>query len=332
MSTRRMKAVVCNSYQSQEQLHVQETAAPALRDFSVRIQTKYASINGPDLLMPLGLYQVRPEPPFTLGIEAMGIVTECGKGVTDLHPGQRVMTYVGQGCFAEQIVAPRKSVAPVPEGMSDVDAAGFILVYSTAYHALVDCGRVQAGDTVLVSGASGGIGIPAIQIAKAKGATVIAAAGSSEKMQACKDEGADYAIESRGDIVGAVREIVGRQGVNVILDVVGGDFTEQALRTIAPYGRHLITGYASGQVPMIKGNLVLLKQAQLIGVSYRLMLERAPEEAARNLNELCRMFESGLLRPRTSAVYPLEQIEVALSLVRQRQVIGKVALEVSDET
>ncbi|MBV7482362.1 NADPH:quinone oxidoreductase family protein [Bordetella sp. BOR01] len=327
-----MKAVVCDQYEPLEQLCVRDTRVPQLDEQSVRIQTRYASLNGPDLLMPLGLYQVKPELPFVLGLEAMGIVAECGASVTDLRPGDRVMAYVGQGCFAEQIVAPRHTLARVPAGMDDPGAAGFILVYSTAYHALVDCGQVQAGDKVLISGASGGIGIAAIQIAKAKGATVIAMAGTPEKMEACRAEGADVVLDSNvEDLTHAIRDVAGRQGVNVVLDIVGGEFTEQALRAIAPNGRHLITGYASGNVPLIKGNLVLLKRAQVIGVSYRQLLASTPAAAARNLEELCRMFEAGHLRPRTCAVYPLDRIGQALIHVRERRVVGKVAIAITPD-
>ena len=325
-----MKAVLCKDYAPIEQLVIEDVEPPALPAGSVRIAVRAASVNPPDVLMPQGKYQVRPPLPFVPGLECMGTVLELGAGVDDLRVGERVMTYPGQGCYAQQVVAPRIRVERVPAGMDDKVAAGFVLVHSTAYHALVDCGRLAAGETLVVLGASGGIGLCAIQIGKALGATVIAVASTPDKRATCRENGADHLIDgSTENLTERIRELTGGQGADVILDVVGGDVTDRALRAIRPFGRYLIAGYASGVIPMIKGNVVLLKQAQVIGVSYRLLLERDPAHAAANLSALCRLFEQGKLRPLVTAAFALERIVDALKEVGERRAIGKVAVIVS---
>ena len=245
-----MKALVCNDYAPLEALRIEDIPPPAIGPGQVRIGIRVASVNPPDVLMPQGKYQVKPPVPFVPGVEGMGIVLEIGEGVDDLRVGDRVMTYAGHGCFAEQVVVPRVRVERVPPGMDDMVAAGFVLVYSTAYHGLVDCGRLQSGETLVVLGASGGIGLCAIQIAKGLGATVIAVASSSEKLEKCRANGADHLIDiSRENLTERIRDFTAGRGTDVTLDVVGGDTTEPALRAIAPYGRHLIAGYASGVIP-----------------------------------------------------------------------------------
>lgn len=322
-----MKALVCRDYAPLDTLRIEDIPPPLLVPGAVRVGIKVASINPPDVLMPQGKYQVRPPVPFVPGVEGMGTVLELGAGVDDLRVGDRVMTYAGHGCFAEQVVVPRVHVERVPGGMGDLEASGFILVYSTAYHGLVDCGKLQAGETLVVLGASGGIGLCAIQIAKGLGATVIAVASTLPKLEKCRANGADHLIDgSRENLTERIRHFTGGRGADVTLDVVGGDATEPALRAIAPYGRHLIAGYASGTIPQIKGNLVLLKQAQVIGVSYRLYLERTPEKAAANLRRLCEMFEAGHLKPEVTATFPFDQVVQGLREVGERRAIGKVAV------
>ncbi|GAA4326065.1 NADPH:quinone oxidoreductase family protein [Pigmentiphaga soli] len=325
-----MKALVCRRYGPLEALAIEDIAPPPLGDGDVRIAVRAASVNPPDVLMPAGKYQVRPELPFVPGIEAMGTVMETGADVSDLRPGERVMTYAGQGCYAEQVVVPRRRVERVPAGMDDAQAAGFVLVYSTAYHGLVDCGGLAAGQAVAVLGAAGGIGLCAIQIAKAFGATVVAAAGSAARRDACLAAGADLAVDGAPEgLADRLRRATGGRGADVVLDVVGGDATEPALRAVAPYGRLLIAGYASGAIPMIKGNLVLLKQARVVGVSYRLFLERTPELAAANLRRLCELYEAGLLRPQVGAQFPFERVVDALRALGERHAVGKIAVRMA---
>ncbi len=323
-----MKAVLCTEYTTVDKLAIGQCEAPALFADGVRVAMRVAAINPPDVLMAQGKYQVKPELPFVPGLEGMGTVMEVGANVTDLKPGDRVMSYVGQGCFAEQAVIARNRIERVPAGMSDNQASGFVLVYSTAYHGLVDCGHLAAGDVLVVLGASGGIGLCAIQIGKALGATVIAVASTEQKLAMCKANGADHLVNAATDnITDRIKEITGKKGANVILDVVGGDVTEAALRGIAPYGRLLIAGYASGVIPNIKGNLVLLKQASVIGVSYRQHLERQPEKAAANLRALCALYTDGKLHPEVGAEYPMARIVDALKEVGERRAIGKVVVQ-----
>lgn len=288
---------------------------------------KVASINPPDVLMPQGKYQVKPAVPFVPGVEAMGTVLEVGAGVANFAVGACVMTYAGQGCFAEQVVVPAFRVQRVPAGMNDKIAAGFILVYGTAYHGLVDCGRLAAGETLVVLGASGGIGLCAIQIAKALGATVIAVASTADKLTKCRQHGAHHLINViTENLTERVRQLTAGRGADVILDIVGGDLTEKALRATAPYGRLLIAGIASGVIPQIKGNLVLLKQAQVIGVSYRMFLEGTPMRAAQNLKHLCELWAEGKLHPEVTAEFPFARIVEAIKHVGERRAIGKVAV------
>ena len=322
-----MKALVCTEYGALENLKIQEFERPTLLPGSIRIQLAAASVNPPDALMPQGKYQVKPPVPFVPGVEGMGRVIEVASDVDRFKVGDRAMTYAGVGCFAEEVVVPQIRAQKVPSGMDDRAASGFTLVYSTAYHGLVDCGQLQPGEVLVVLGASGGIGLCAIQIAKAIGARVIAVASTPEKLAKCKANGADELINSsEEDITARIRQLTSDGGADVVLDVVGGDITERALRAIRPYGRLLIAGYASGTIPLIKGNLVLLKQAKIIGVSYRLFLERTPELAARNLKRLCELWTEGKLHPEVSAEYAFEDVVAAIEAVANRKAIGKIAV------
>src|SRR5258706_1621953 len=319
----RMKAVVCSEYGPLENLRVQSVAEPEMREGCVRIGVKVAAINPPDVTMPQGKYHVKPPTPFILGIEAAGVVLEVASDVDSLRVGDRVMTYAGDSCFAEQIVVPASRVFKVPDAMSDETAAGFSVVYGTAHHALAEAGALQAGETLVVLGASGGIGLCSIQIGKALGARVIAVASTAEKLAKCKEHGADDLIQGDESLRDRIKDLTGGRGAEVIMDIVGGDATDSAIRAIAPYGRYLIAGYASGIVPNIKANLIFLKQARVIGASFRILLERNPQAAGANIQHLCDLWQRGLLRPEVSARHPLGQGVEALKLVGERKVIGK---------
>lgn len=322
-----MRALVCDQYGPLEALEIRAFEAPPLQPGTVRIRVMAASVNPPDVLMPQGKYQVKPPLPFVPGVEGMGRVIEVADDVVGFAIGDRVMSYAGWGCFAEEVVVPAIRVQKVPSGMSDREASGFVLVYSTAYHGMVDCGQLKAGEVVVVLGASGGIGLCAIQVAKALGARVIAVASTEEKLARCRAHGADEGINSSDqDVTARIRQLTADQGAEVVLDVVGGDLTEKALRAVRPYGRLLIAGYASGVIPLIKGNLVLLKQAQVIGVSYRLFLERTPHLAAANLQQLCELWCAGKLHPEVSAEFPFERVLEAIGKVANREAIGKIAV------
>lgn len=321
-----MKAVVCTAFGPIEKLELREVPVPALQAGCVRIGMTVVTVNPPDLLMPQGKYQVKPMPPFIAGVEGAGVVLEAGEGVSGFAKGDRVMTYAGQGCFAEQAVVPAFRVFPIPRGMDDDAAAGFILVYGTAHHAVVDCGELAKGQTLAVLGAAGGIGLAAIQIGKALGAKVIAVASTPEKLERCRANGADELVLNSEPIRDRIRALTGGRGADVILDVVGGDVTNVALRAIAPYGHYVIAGYASGVIPMIQGNLVVLKQAKVVGASFRLLLEQTPELGIASVRKLGALYEQGWLHPEVTARYPFANFLEAMRHVADRKVIGKVAI------
>lgn len=251
-----------------------------MRTGCVRIGVRVAAINPPDVTMPQGKYHVKPPIPFILGIEAAGVVEEVAPDVTSLGVGNRVMTYAGDSCFAEQVVVAASRVFKVPEAMDYEIAAGFTVVYGTAHHALAEAGALQRGETLVVLGASGGIGLCSIQIGKALGARVIAVASTPQKLAKCREHGADEVIPGDELLRDRIKDLTGGQGAEVIMDIVGGEATDRAMRAIAPYGRYLIAGYASGIVPDIKANLIFLKQARVIGASFRILLERNPTRSA----------------------------------------------------
>ena len=321
-----MRAVVCSEYGPIEGLSIRSVPAPAMKSGAVRIAMKIASINPPDVLMPQGKYHVKPPLPFISGIEGAGVVLEVAHDVPDFRVGDRVMTYAGLGCFADEVVVPATRVFKTPAEMDDETAAGFVLVYGTAHHALVESAAVRKGETLVVLGASGGIGLASVQLGKALGARVIAVASTPEKLAKCKEHGADELLKSDEPLRDRIRELTNDVGADVILDLVGGSATDSALRGIAPYGRYVIGGYASGIVPNIKANLVLLKQARVIGASFRLLLERAPDLAAGNVHNLFSLWERRLLRPEVTARYRLDDFAQALKRVADRQAIGKTAL------
>lgn len=324
-----MKAVVCGDYGPIETLAIRDVPEPSLTRDGVRIRMKVAALNPPDILMAQGKYQVKPPVPFVLGVEGMGTVLEAGPRAAGFKPGDRVMTYAGQGCFAEQVVAASHLVHHVPEGMPDEVAAGFSLAYGTSYHALVDRGRLQPGETVVVLGAAGGLGLCTIQIAKALGATVIAAASTPAKLETCRENGADHLINTSTEpLRDSIRALTGDRGADVIYDPVGGALTEDALRGIGRYGRLLIIGYASGTIPLIKANLILLKQADVIGVSFRQFAQQQGAEAARGMAALCRLWQEGKLKPLVSAWHPLEEIVTAMKLLTERRIMGKAVVTI----
>jgi NADPH2:quinone reductase len=286
-----------------------------------------AAVNPPDALMAQGKYQVGPPVPFVLGIEGVATVLEAGPGVTHLVAGQRVMAYLESGCFADEVVAPSARVNPVPDGMPDEVACGFLLAYGTSYYGLVARGRLNAGDSLVVTGAAGGLGASATQIGKALGATVIALARGRQKGDFCKTNGADNVVDpAEADLRARLKTLTGGRGPQVVYDVVGGDLTEALLRSIAPMGRLLIAGYASGIIPAVKGNLVLLKQADVIGVSFRQYFEQRPQDASRDLQGLCYLWRQGGLKPARAEVVPFERACESLEAISQGRVVGKRAL------
>ena len=325
-----MKAWLCRSLDGIDAMRLEEVAPPDLRPGTVRIRLRAAALNFPDLLMPAGRYQVRPDLPFVPGLEGMGEVAEVAPDVDPFTVGQRVMSYAGQGCFAEEAVVPAGLVHPVPDGMSDAAAAGFVLAYGTAWHALVDRGRLRDGECVLVLGAAGGVGLPALEIAAARGCTVIAAAGSEEKRQACLAHGARHVLDSRGDLRAQLREGGFDGRIDIVYDPVGGAATEPALRSLDRYGRLLVVGFAAGDIPALRANLLLLKQADAVGVSFRQFAQDLPAQASKAVSALAALFGAGRLAPRIARELPLADLPAAAALLQDRAVVGKVVLRIAD--
>ncbi|WP_313354718.1 NADPH:quinone oxidoreductase family protein [Microbacterium sp.] len=296
----------------------------------VLVETRAAGVNFPDGLIVAGTYQTKPALPFTPGSEVAGVVAALGEGVTGLTVGTRVLAFTGMGGYAEQVVVAADMVFPIPDAMTFVDAAGFPVTYGTSFHALVDRAGLQAGETLLVLGASGGVGLTAVEIGKALGARVIAAASSPEKRRLCLDRGADEVIDySEGDLLQMVKERA-PGGVDVVYDPVGGDHALAAIRALAWGGRHLTIGYASGDIPKVGMNRLLVCAGSLIGVLWGAWARRNPADNARNMHRLFGWYEEGRLRPHVNEVHPLADATTALDVVMGRRALGKVILERAD--
>ena len=324
-----MKAILCKEYGPAETLVIEDVPSPKMGDRGVKIRVKAAGLNFPDTLIIEGKYQLQPPMPFSPGGELAGEVIEVGEKVTRFKPGDRVAALTGFGAFAEEVVAPESNLLPVPDNMPDEKAAGFMMVYGTSYYALKQRANLQPGETLLVLGASGGVGLAAVELGKAMGAKVIAAASSSEKLRIAKDAGADELINYTDEpLKDAVKKLTRGKGVDVIYDPVGGDFTEQALRTMAWNGRHLIIGFAAGDIPKVPANLTLLKGCSVVGVFWGAFTRNEPEVSAQNMMELLQMYSEGKIDPKVSEVFDFEQYAEALGALTGRRATGKVVLRV----
>jgi NADPH2:quinone reductase len=324
-----MRAVLCTEYGSYENLAVSETEDPVVGAGQVLVDVHAASLNFPDLLVVQGLYQYKPEPPFIPGAEAAGVIAALGEGVDGLAVGQRVTTVGVAGGFAELRVVEAHSVIALPDDADLELAAATTMTYGTSYHALSQRARLADGETLLVLGAAGGVGSAAVEIGKAMGATVIAAASTEEKLAFCQEIGADHTINyTTEDLKVRVRELTGDAGADVIYDPVGGDLSESAFRAIAWNGRHLVLGFASGDIPRLPLNLPLLKGASVVGVFWGSFTAREPEVAAANLRAVSTMIADGRVRPRVTEVFPLNEIIDAYELLATRRAMGKVVISV----
>ena len=325
-----MKAVLCKRFGGPGTLVVEDTAPPEPGPEGVRIRVHAAGVNFPDTLIIEGRYQIRPEPPFAPGGEVAGVVDAVGERVTGIAPGDRVMALTGWGGFAEQVVVEAGRVMAIPPSMDFVTAAGFTMTYGTSMHALKQRGRLAAGETLLVLGAGGGVGLTAVELGRGMGATVIAAAGSADKLEAAREAGAHHLVDYRnGDFRTQVKAIVGARGVDVVYDPVGGPLFEEALRSLAWKGRLLVVGFASGQIPQAPANLPLLKGADIVGVFWGAFCRQEPEENRRNFAELFALHAAGRLRPHIGRVLPLERAGEALEALAARSVTGKIVLQVA---
>ena len=322
-----MKAVRCVRHGPPEMLVVEDIDAPIPGPGEVLVQVKAAGVNFPDSLIIQNKYQFKPALPFTPGGELAGIVTAVGAGVTRVAVGQRVIGFVMWGAFAEQALVAQDQLVPMPEGMPFDVASAFLMTYGTCWHALSDRAALRAGETVLVLGAAGGIGIASIEIAKALGATVIAAASSPDKLAVCRERGADMTIDYQAeDLRAALKALTGGRGVDVVVDPVGGRYTEPALRSMAWRGRYLVVGFADGEIPRIPLNLALLKGCSIVGVFWGDFLKREPARGESDLAALFELYRAKKIAPLVSAHYDLAHAGQAIEALMQRRVRGKVVV------
>jgi len=324
-----LRAVLCKAYGPPESLVVEDVASPTPGPGELVVALKAAGVNFPDVLIIQNKYQVKPPLPFSPGSELAGVVKQVGDGVTRVKAGDRVMAITGYGAFAEEVKTDARRVLPIPDGMDFVSAAAFGLTYATSDHALRDRAALKLGETVLVLGAAGGVGLAAIDIAKALGARVIACASSDDKLAVCRQHGADEAINyATEDLRDRIKALTDGRGADVVYDPVGGPYTEPALRSIAWRGRLLVVGFAAGEIPKIPLNLTLLKGCSIVGVYWGDFARREPERFADAMRQLGRWFAEGKLKPHVSRTFPLERAADALTLMANRQVKGKVVLTV----
>lgn len=324
-----MQAVICTEYGSHRNLVVSEVDDPVPGPGEVLVDVHAASLNFPDLLVIRGQYQFKPEPPFVPGSEAAGVISALGEGVEGLRVGQNAATVGVSGGFAERRVVEASSVIVVPDGADLALVAATTMTYGTSYHALVQRARLASGETLLVLGASGGVGSAAVEIGKTLGATVIAAASTDAKLEFCSELGADHLINySTEDLRSRVKELTDGRGADVVYDPVGGDLSETAFRSIAWGGRHLVVGFAAGDIPALSLNLALLKGASLVGVFWGSFTAREPQTAAANIDAIASMISDGTLRPRITEAFPLDQIVDAYDLMASRRSTGKIILTV----
>ncbi|MFZ5539095.1 MAG: NADPH:quinone oxidoreductase family protein [Pseudomonadota bacterium] len=321
-----MRAVVCSEWGGPDKLRVGELPLPEPKAGEVRLQVRAAGVNFPDALIIQKKYQVQPPLPFVPGTEVAGTIDAVGEGV-HLAPGTRVVAFVGTGGFAEYVCVNAAQTIPLPAGVSDEVAAGFTMTYATSHHALADRAQLKAGETLLVLGAAGGVGLAAVELGKLAGARVIAAASTDEKLAACHAAGADALINySTLDLRESVRTLTEGKGADVVYDPVGGGYTEPALRSLAWRGRLLVVGFANGEIPSIRTNLLLLKEASLVGVYWGEFAKRDPTANARMIGELMTWLAQGRLKPHVSHVYPLHDTPRALDDLLHRRAIGKLVI------
>ncbi|MEE4069658.1 NADPH:quinone oxidoreductase family protein [Pseudomonas viridiflava] len=324
-----MKALLCKAFGPASTLVLEDIPAPDVKKNEILLDIHAAGVNFPDTLIIEGKYQFKPPFPFSPGGEAAGVISAVGEKVTHLKTGDRVMALTGWGSFAEQVAVPNYNVLPIPESMDFTIAAAFSMTYGTSMHALKQRANLQPGETLLVLGASGGVGLAAVEIGKALGARVIAAASSAEKLEVAKNAGADELINyTDTSLKDEIKRLTNGNGADVIYDPVGGDLFDQAIRAIAWNGRLLIVGFASGRIPELPVNLALLKGASVVGVFWGSFAQRQPQDNAANFKQLFAWFEEGKLKPLVSQVYPLERAGEAIDALGGRRAVGKVVVSI----
>jgi NADPH:quinone reductase len=322
-----MRAIVCKEWGGPEKLVLQTLPDLQPGVGEVVIDIAAAGVNFPDVLIIQNKYQVKPPLPFTPGAEVAGTVRAVGEGVKHVKPGDAVAAMVGTGGFATQCVTKVENVMPLPPGLPMQVAAAFTLAYATSWHAVVDRAQLKAGETMLVLGASGGVGLAAVEIGKALGATVIACASTQEKLDVCKAHGADALINyETEDFRGRIKELTGGKGPDVIYDAVGGKFAEPAFRSIGWRGRYLVIGFAAGDIPSLPLNLALLKGASIVGVFWGDFARREPKNNLAGMMQLLGWMKEGKIKPLISKTYTLEQVPQALNDMAARKVTGKIVV------
>ena len=322
-----MKAVLAKAFGPPEELLLEDVPPRHAAPGEVVIRVKACGVNFFDALIVQGKYQTRPALPFSPGGEVAGVISEVGDGVSALKKGTRVLAFTGHGGYAEEVTVDAASVAVLPQQMEFATAAAFPITYATSYHALKDRAGLKKGETLLVLGAAGGVGLAAVELGKIMGARVIAAASSEQKLALARQHGADALINyGASDLRECIRQETVGKGIDVVCDPVGGAYAEPALRSLAAGGRYLVIGFASGEIPKIPLNLLLLKMVSMVGVFWGAFAKAQPERNAANLSALIEWYVQGRLRPHVSATLPLERYRDALDAVMQRRVLGKVVL------
>jgi NADPH2:quinone reductase len=322
-----MRALQCVEYGPPDRLVINEVPSPVAGPGDVVITVKAAALNFPDVLIIENKYQFKPPLPFSPGSELAGIVKDVGEGVTNVKPGDRVMSFITYGAFAEEVKTDAARVLPVPADMDLATASALLLTYGTMDHGLRDRAALQADESVLVLGAAGGIGLASIEIAKALGARVLAAASSDDKLAACREHGADAVVNyTTEDLRDRIKAFSDGRGVDVVVDPVGGPYTEPALRSLAWRGRLLVVGFAAGEIPRIPLNLVLLKGCAIVGVFWGDFLRREPANFAKSVEQLGAWYNAGRITPHVSATFDLDHAVDALKLMATRKAVGKLVI------
>ncbi|HET6565691.1 MAG TPA: NADPH:quinone oxidoreductase family protein [Xanthomonadales bacterium] len=325
-----MKALVCREYGPPESLVLEEMPDPVAGPGEVLVDVAAAGMNFPDVLSIAGKYQVKTPPPFIPGNEAAGTVIALGEGASRYKIGDQVILLPRNGAFASRCTVSQDMIMPVPEGLSLEQAAGFSVTYGTSYHALKQSAELQKGETLLVLGAAGGVGIAAVELGRVMGAKVIAAASSDEKVAFAMAAGADHGINyNEVSMRDVLKELTGGKGVDVVYDPVGGEIAQIALRALGWQGRHLVVGFASGTIPDFPANMALLKEARIQGTLWGVWVQRNPQAHLQNMAELAAMIKQGSLNPQVTAAYPLEDYLDAFAEITGRRVKGKIVLTMS---
>ena len=326
-----MKAIICDTFGPPSSLKYGELPDPKPGPKDVLINIKACSVNFPDTLIIQGKYQFKPEFPFSPGSDVAGIVESVGAEVKAFKPGDKVIAMTPYGGYAEKVAVNYKTVFPIPPGMEMEVASSFLMTYGTSYHALKDRGHLKEGETLLVLGAAGGVGLTAVELGKLMGAKVIACASSDEKLQLCKEYGADGVINyATSDLREEINRLTDGKGIDLVYDPVGGKLSEPALRSLKWGGRHLVIGFAAGDIPRIPWNLPLLKGCQIVGVFWGSFAQRFPGENMKNTMEIIQWISTGNLKPHISKIYDLKNAAQALVDVAERRAMGKIIITMEE--